>query len=909
MLNWCLFSRSELEKLLGTDFENGLSTSAALMRSTENDAAAKEIHDFFFPFITFLKCLGGMICDFSVLMLLASALFCRIFANTSASIVNIIIGFIFVCSLLRTLLILYSEKSVHDSTDDDLYKILRDGKIKKIKGRMLVRGDVVLLSKGDIAPCNLRLIESENLSVIEKYAGKRVKTVSKDAMFFPIKKIKDIPLRFQKNMVYEGSAVTSGNALAVVTDNGMTLSQARKIINIGEDVADCYIVRRKIVTSYETRLLKRSAFGTGEIKDEGYSEEKSITATVEKIASIMRICGLFAGTVMFAMGAVSKAELSNTFLTAVAVMSCAPSALYEICIASAFVAGGVRLKAQGVYIKNLECAEKLALSRNLLCCGSTCFNIDKMVAEACYIGRSLDFSEDNAKQLSRLCELLLCTSEVYYKTDKNGIRSLAGNLEGLAALEGARKIGVVPPGAEKKFIERLTEFHDINGSLIGSFCLYRGSTVIVTKGSVANVIKKCRYYDIDGTATLLENNMRERIYENAKSYENNESCRVVAVCYKQCDRADRNELKDGFIFAGFVVFDTRINYESEKYVSLLRKNGITPVIFANDVSDMVIRDAKKIGVLGKDDNYITSKSFSALDEKIYSDDLTSYTLYMGLGGLQKRAVVRNKKYSEKLVTVTAEKSADAFDMSECDVLISFGKYAPKTLKRISDIHSENVGIGVIYRTVCICRNMIRCTVLSSGYLIFAQIAAIVFCFCGMLASFFTSGALSLAVPQLYASIFLTDLIISVLTSFNETPSSIISDFPEAFMSYYRPEKIVPKAALAGIISGFTSFFAYLIGSMRLKSMVFGASCAVGVMYISKCLVSLFCIMRTSTRKAPTKFPFAASFVELIFGIVSTAFFGKDILKCKADFATVCICEVLSLISALITNLYVHIDER
>ena len=76
MLNWYLFSRSETEKLLGTDFEKGLSSSAALLRSTENDAVAREVREFFFPFTTFLRSVGGMLSDFSVLMLLISALLC-----------------------------------------------------------------------------------------------------------------------------------------------------------------------------------------------------------------------------------------------------------------------------------------------------------------------------------------------------------------------------------------------------------------------------------------------------------------------------------------------------------------------------------------------------------------------------------------------------------------------------------------------------------------------------------------------------------------------------------------------------------------------------------------------------------------------------------------------------------------
>ena len=908
MLNWCLFSRSELEKLLGTDFERGLTSSAAILRSTEGDSALREIKDFFYPVTAFFRSVGGMLCDFSVLLLLAGAFICELFAETHGKILGIIVGFILICSLIRTFLVVYTGSSRQDSTDDDIYRVLRDGKIKKIKGASLVRGDVIHLTKGDIAPCNLRLIDSDNLVVVEKYGGKRVKPVSKDAMFFPVK-MNDIPLRLRKNMVYEGSAVTSGDALAVVTDDRMTLATARRIINISEDIAEFYVNKRKGASSYGTRLLRKSAFGTGVIRDGSYSEDNSVTATAERTAAIMRLAGLGVGTVIFLIGLFSRAEIADTFMFSVTVMSCAPSVLYELCIAAAFAVGGARLKSQGAHIRNFECAEMLVLSKNVLCCGSTCFNVDKMVLEACYTGRSLDFTAENITHIKRLGEMLLCTSELYYKTDKNGIQSIGGDLEGLAALEAARKTGIAPPGYERQFLERIAEFHDINGSLVSSFCRCRGKNLLITKGSVASVLKKCAYYDIDGSAEVLDANMRERIARNAKSYENNESCRVVAVCFKACDRVTRSDFKDGFVFAGFVVFGTRLNYGSEKYVSLLRRNGITPVIFSNEVSDMVIDDARKIGVLGESDNYITAKSLSALDEKIYSDDLASYTLYMGLGGLQKRAVVRNKKYTEKLVTVAADKPADAFDMSEGDVLISFGKDAPKTLKRVSDIHSEKNGIGVIYRTICICRNMIRCSMLSAGYLVCGQTAAMLFCLLGIVASFFNGGTLPLATSQLLGAVFVTDLVISLITAFIKTPSSIISDKPTAFLNYYSPVRIIPKAVFSGICCGFCAFFAYIAGFMQTANPEAGTACAFFVMFVSKCLVSLFCIMRTSTRKAPALFPHICAMLELVCGIIMAICYGGAMLPFTYGTRVTVCAIVFSVVPTLLSALYVKIDNR
>ncbi len=893
--------------LLGTDFEKGLTSSAALMRSTQTDNAAKEIRELLHPFTLFFASIGEIFSDFSVLLLTISAVLCEVFTDSFGGVSGIIFGFILVCALLRTALRLFYEHSLSEHLTDDVIKVMRDGKIKNVKSSALVRGDVVILTKGDIAPRDLRLVESDNLSVIEKYGGKRIKPVAKDAMYFPIPD-GNMMLRQKRNMVYEGSAVTSGEALAVVIDERMTIEQARRLVTINEDALQ-YYTEKQTARSHGIRLVRRSAFSGNVPTDTVYSEDNSFAATSARVIAIMRMCGLCVGTLVFLLGVFAKVPLYGAFLFGAVLMAAAPAVLYELCIGVSFACAALRLRAQKVKIGSFESAEKLVLSKSILCCGASGYSIDKMYTEAAYVGRSMDFSKENARNISKLTELLLFVSELYLKTDRNGDRSLSGDKEALAVLEGARKIGVVNSGTEHLFTQRLSEFHDINGSLTASHVLYGGKRILVTKGSVSSLLGKCSHYDTDTGAVSLDAAMRERIMSNAKFYENNESCRVVAVAYKVCDYVKRSDFRAGFIFAGFAVLGTRVNYDSAKYVDILRKNGITPVLFSGVSSDMVLGDARRMGYLSATDNYITSKSFSSLDENIYSEDLATYTLYMGFGSLQKRAVVRNKKYIENIVTVAADAPVDAFDMAEADVLISFGKDAPKTLRRISDIHSRDSGIGVIYRTVCICRNMLRCAALSAGYLICAQVGAAVLGVLGIISSFFTGGTLPLGISQVCALTFVCDLVISVLTAIIRTPSSIISDSPRAFYEYFRLPKIIPRATFAGIACGCFAFLAFLFGVFLSRSAVIGSSCAFWVFFLSKCFVSLFCIMTTSTRRAPAYFPFLAAAAEAVLGAVLVLAFGMSVIPLGFGAGIPVICLVLSSMPAVFTKIYQRLESQ
>lgn len=907
MLNWCLFSRSEVEKLLGTDFEKGLSSSAAFLRRAENDAALRETKKFFHPTITFFRCLAEIFKEFSMILLVVTLLICEIFMQMSGSALNVVIIFCFAVAFFRTAVILYSEYSASEIDLDDTFQVLRDGTLKNIKSSALVKGDVILLSKGDMAPKTLRLIESENLSVIEKYNGRRVKPVLKDANYFPVK-MSDIPLRQKRNMVFEGSAVTSGNALAVVVDDNMTLEMARSLIKINAENLRFY-KDNKSGERFSAHLGRTTAFGTTQENAESqYSEENSIIYKVDKINSIVRLCCLVMGTVVFLLSSFSSVPLPISFAFGVCIMSCSPQILYDVCIGNAFLFGAIRLRKQGVIIKNFDSAEKLVFSKSVLCCGSTIHNIEKMKFGKCFVGREFSFRKENLKYISEITELFLHCCVLTGKNDKQNTGT-SDRIEAMAVLDGAIECGIIKRNGYSKYLNnRISEFYDINGELSSTLVRYNGSNTRIIRGNVSQILRKCSHFSNCGVITELSESVRERIYSSAKSYENNESCRVVAIAYKNIGVVDRNDHRSNFIFAGFLVFDIQVSYKNSKYVQILRNNGITPVMFSNVTSDMVLSDAKKLGVFWKNDNYITSKSFSLLDEKSYAEDIDSYTLYMGLGSLQKMAVLRGKKQSEHLTCVAVDTSGDAFDMSEADLLLSFGNDAPKTLRKLSDIYSKKGGIDVIFRTICICRNMIRSAALSVCYLLGARISLVVFSLLSVIASFFLGGIVPIEISQLCITMFTLDFLVSFFVCAVKTPESIILDKPYEFLDYYKLSRIINTSFFEGLSCGLSAFLAFLFGLFISKNAQIGLSIAFTVLCLSKCLVSLFCIMKQSTRKAPAKLPLAATLLEALIMMPIIYVFAGSIFTTDSFVASLIICIVFSIIPAILSKVFYFINR-
>ena len=96
-------------------------------------------------------------------------------------------------------------------------KVKRDEKILSIPTKDLVKGDLILLEKGDFIPADSRLIEANNLSTDEStLTGESIN------VFKQIQKIdENLPLGELSNMVFSSTYVTTGNGTALICNTGM----------------------------------------------------------------------------------------------------------------------------------------------------------------------------------------------------------------------------------------------------------------------------------------------------------------------------------------------------------------------------------------------------------------------------------------------------------------------------------------------------------------------------------------------------------------------------------------------------------------------------------------------------------------------------------------------------------------
>ncbi|TGZ79043.1 sodium transport ATPase [Ascodesmis nigricans] len=125
---------------------------------------------------------------------------------------NIVIGFVQDYRAEKTM------QSLH-SLSAPVATVIRDGKVEKVKAELLVKGDIVKISVGDVVPADLRVLESMNLETNEALLTGESLPIAKSG--YVIMKDELSPIGDRQNMVWSSSTVTKGRGTGIVVATGM----------------------------------------------------------------------------------------------------------------------------------------------------------------------------------------------------------------------------------------------------------------------------------------------------------------------------------------------------------------------------------------------------------------------------------------------------------------------------------------------------------------------------------------------------------------------------------------------------------------------------------------------------------------------------------------------------------------
>lgn len=615
---------------------------------------------------SFIKKLASQFSDFMVITLTAAAgvsLVTSIISHESDYIDTVIIlAIVIINAVIGVLQESRAEKELESlkRLSTPLTKVIRGGKVRRIATENVVPGDIFTLSTGDIVCADARIISCANLYAEESSmtgeSGGAEKNTEK--IFEP-----NTPIADRKNMLFAGSVIERGNALAIVTATAQSTE-------IGKVSA---LVSQKKHT--ETPLQKRLAV-TGKI-----------TAIAIMIISI----------IVFALGVAQHTDILEMFMISISLAVAAiPEGLPAV--VTIVLAGGVRRMAKkNTIVRNLPAVETLGHA-SVICSDKTgTLTLNKMtVTNIKDYAHMRGIKSNFAKEILTLATL--CNNSVLSKN--HGETTAQGEPTENALLMAAVNCGISKKKLDKEYI-RISEipFDSKRKMMTTVYNHGKEEVIVITKGAPEAVLKICTHYQTENVIAPLSGEIINKI-ENNNFDMASDALRVLAVAYKKSNiKPEKIKTENDLVFYGLIGIIDPPRPEAFRAVAECRRAGIKPVMITGDHAQTAKAIAVQTGIINKNEKVLTGIQLSAMNDKELAQNANSYSVFARVSPEHKVRIVKAFQANGHVVAMTGDGVNDAPALKAADIGCAMGKGGTDAAKSASDMIIADDNFATIVEAV------------------------------------------------------------------------------------------------------------------------------------------------------------------------------------------------------------------
>lgn len=471
-----------------------------------------------------------------------------------------------------------------------LAKVRRGGEEVVINASELVPGDVVMLAAGDRVPADARLLQANNLRADEaSLTGESLPSEKEVAALLH----ENASPGDRKNMVFAGTSVSYGRAVAMVVATGMQTEFGR--------IAT-------MLQSVET-------------------EKTPLQKNLDKVGSILARAAFVIVLVIVAFGVFRGQPFIEMLIFGIALaVAVVPEALPAV-VTISLALGVQRMVKRHALMRRLPVVETLG-STTVICSDKTgTLTRDEMTVRALYTSAVLvevsgsgyspegSFTVPGGGDLPEsMQELLLagilCNDARLVKNDDGGWKIAGDPTEG-ALLVVARKAGF-DEGELQLANERLDE-QPFSSETKRMITLHRSDEGMkaVIKGAPEVLLANCNSVRIAGGVQLLDDAMREALLAEADAL-GKRALRVLAFAVNQVSEVRGAD--EGMTFLGFAGMIDPPRAEAGEAVRQCLEAGIRPVMITGDHPLTAEAIARELGIL-RDGRVVTGVTLQAMSEE------------------------------------------------------------------------------------------------------------------------------------------------------------------------------------------------------------------------------------------------------------------------------------------------------
>ncbi|MBR2876257.1 MAG: calcium-translocating P-type ATPase, PMCA-type [Clostridia bacterium] len=762
MEDYSVLSIKETIKKLNSA-ETGISPAQAEKRLKEygkNSLTGERHHGFIF-------CFFKQMCDFSIIILLIAAAISFLISYLSHendyTDTFAILAIVVINAFIGALQEKKAEKSLKalKKLSSPVATVMRNSKEIKIPAEMVVPGDILILNDGDMVSADARIISATGLKADESaLTGESVPCEKASVTLTE----KNRPTAEKNNLVFSSTLIVSGHGKAVVTATGMNTE-------IGK-IADML------------------------------NEKDDTTPLQKRLAALSKYLGygaLVCCVLIFLIGVLRQNDILSSFMLAVSLAVAAiPEGLPAI-VTIVLSRGVGKLASEGAVIRHLPSCETLG-NATVICSDKTgTLTQNKMTVTEV----RLPFSRKSSDSQELLNYAALCTN--CSKISRFGKTSVSGDPTEVAIVNAAVKNGFDLKTSYDKN-KRLKEIpFDSTRKMMTTIHRNKDSYIVITKGSLQHVLKKCSFIKAGNTVKPLT---QQHINEIEKL--NNDmalkALRVLAVAIKTEKVLPQNPESD-LIFLGLIGMEDPPRREVAQAVKKCRDAGITPVMITGDQLLTAKVIATKLGIFDNTSKAVDGNMLDRLSDDELRQEIKSIRVFARVTPEHKMRIVKILKEMGETVAMTGDGVNDAPALKAADIGCAMGKNGTEVAKNASDLVLTDDNFATIVNAVSIGRGLFDNIKKSVRFLLSCNIGEIVLIF---IASVFGFSAPLLPVQLLWLNL-VTDSLPAMALGVEKEEDNIMTRKPTP-----KSEGIITKTkafdiVVEGLLFGVIALIAFILG--------------------------------------------------------------------------------------------------
>lgn len=531
-----------------------------------------------------------------------------------------------------------AETAIDDLAQDARRTILvrRSGRVMRVGGHELVRGDIVLLRAGDVVPADCRLLETDFLEIdASSLTGESL----------PIRKYVvpayDDTVADRASMLYESTTVAAGRGVAVV-------------VATGDDTE-----------------ARRGAGGKA---------ERAVGGVELRLRQLMAMTGpvaLGAGGGVVLAGLLRGRKMSDLVSSAVSLaVGSVPEGL-PLLASAAQLAAAQRLSAKGALVRRARSVEALGRVDVL------CFDKTGTVTE----GRMAVHSVSDGATEERL---------IAASGDRLAILAVAVRATPTRRQDGtvtdptdeAVRIGAQACNVDRKWSlpdwQRVDElpfepgrgYHAVVGRVAAGH-------VLSVKGAPEALLAACVATVRAGEDSPLDERAREVLFSEAAALARR-GLRVLAVAERRSSEVpDASEL-DNLVFLGFIALSDPVRPTAAAALAEIRRAGVEVVMITGDHPSTASAIAAELDLM-RGRQVMTGAELARLDDAELTARISQVAAFARVTPAQKVRVVRTLQRMNRVAAMAGDGANDAPAMRVADVGIAIGAQATAAARSAADV--------------------------------------------------------------------------------------------------------------------------------------------------------------------------------------------------------------------------------